>query len=474
LEKLYYEVPPEIWKVIQDLYSDMSSQVKWNGHTSKNFNIKQEVRQGGVLSTHLYKSYINDLPLELEKRGLGLTIGLEYCGSPLCADDIVLMSTDVEEIQTMLDIAYKYSCQHRYNIHPQKSALIKTERNKMKSLTEPVKLGEKPLQTVNQTVHLGIIRANKNETNLNIQEHISIARKTLYSLIPVGLNGKNGLNPVTAYKIYQAYVLPRLLYGLEVLPLNVSQITELKQFHTKTLRCFQSLPVRTATSAVYRLLGALPIEAELHKRQLSLLYSILASKLKNLMERQLTVNKNNPESFFSRIQDILNLYNLPPIYVLVDVLPTKLAWKRGINLSIAKKWTNKLSEEVEGKSTMKLCNRDMLKIHDVHPVWSSLPAVTREVKKAQIKARLLTDTYLLQSDMQRFSKEKDEQKCELCETRPGEFVIFMLSITIEKEDFEVNCLYKTRWDSYPGIGKGEKILFIKKNLPNFLHTFSFY
>jgi hypothetical protein len=41
LEKLYLEVPPEIWKVIQDLYSDMSSQVKWNGHASKNFNIKQ-------------------------------------------------------------------------------------------------------------------------------------------------------------------------------------------------------------------------------------------------------------------------------------------------------------------------------------------------------------------------------------------------------------------------------------------------
>jgi hypothetical protein len=51
----------------------------------------------------------------------------------------------------------------------------------------------------------------------------------------------------------------------------------------------------------------------------------------------------------------------------------------------------------------------------------------------------------------------------------------MLSITIEKEDFEVNCLYKTRWDSYPGIGKGEKkSFFIKKNLPNFSHTFSFY
>jgi hypothetical protein len=62
-------------------------------------------------------------------------------------------------------------CGHKY---------IKTERNKMKNLTEPVKLGEKPLQTVNQTVHLGIIRADKNETNrLNIQEHIIIARGSI-------------------------------------------------------------------------------------------------------------------------------------------------------------------------------------------------------------------------------------------------------------------------------------------------------
>ena len=61
------------------------------------------------------------------------------------------------------------------------------------------------------------------------------------------------------------------------------------------------------------------------------------------------------------------------------------------------------------------------------------------------------------------------------ETRPGEFVIFMLSIILEKEYFEVNCLYKTRWDSYPGIAIrwGKKIIFIKKKWPNFLLTFSF-
>ncbi|CAC5418574.1 unnamed protein product [Mytilus coruscus] len=153
LEKLYYEVPADVWKVIQNLYSNMSTEVKWNNHISKRFPIKQGVRQGGVLSTHFYKSYINDLPIELEKRALGLSIGLEYCGSPLCADDIVLMSTDETEIQAMLDIVYKYSCEHRYNIHPQKSTLIKTERTKSKYQPEIIKLGNEATQTDNQATH---------------------------------------------------------------------------------------------------------------------------------------------------------------------------------------------------------------------------------------------------------------------------------------------------------------------------------
>ena len=49
----------------------------------------------------------------------------------------------------------------------------------------------------------------------------------------------------------------------------------------------------------------------------------------------------------------------------------------------------------------------------------------------------------------------------------------MLSIIIEKENFEVNCLYKTRWDSYPGIGEGKKIIFIKKTDPTFYTPFLF-
>jgi hypothetical protein len=54
-----------------------------------------------------------------------------------------------------------------------------------------------------------------------------------------------------------------------------------------------SLPKRAAILSVYLLLGALPIEAELHKRQLSFLYILLSAenvKFKRIIERQLWVN----------------------------------------------------------------------------------------------------------------------------------------------------------------------------------------
>jgi hypothetical protein len=104
-----------------------------------------------------------------------------------------------------------------------------------------------------------------------------------------GLHGTNGIDPTTSCNIYKFYVLPRLLYGLDILALKTRDIEKLNRFHKDTLRQFQSLPKRAAIPSVYLLLGALPIEAELHKRQLSFLYILLSAenvKLKRIIERQ--------------------------------------------------------------------------------------------------------------------------------------------------------------------------------------------
>ena len=143
-----------------------------------------------------------------------------------------------------------------------------------------------------------ILRAETQENIINIKERLSLACRTLYALINTGVHGSNGLNLKVSLKIYQCYVIPRILFGLEVLPLNKGQLNTLGKFHLDNLRKFQYLPTRVASSAVYLLLGTLPLEAELHKRQSSLVYSLLTSTnetIHQLSERQIAINLDNDQ-----------------------------------------------------------------------------------------------------------------------------------------------------------------------------------
>ena len=61
--------------------------------------VRQEVKQGGVLSPSLYKLYIFDLLRSLRSAGLGVHIGHLYLGTPSCADDVLLLSNLPQDMQ---------------------------------------------------------------------------------------------------------------------------------------------------------------------------------------------------------------------------------------------------------------------------------------------------------------------------------------------------------------------------------------
>ena len=330
-------IHPALWTIVKDLYTGLSSKVKWLGNLSESFSIQQGVRQGTIISPFLYKTYLNPCLEELEQQRLGLCIGGVYCGCSTCADDVALMSRCENELQSMSNVVQRNCKQKRVTIHPMKSNIVLLQQHK--SVTKKTfshNLNGKEIQLSSTTTHLGLFRSEINENLVNIEDRLSLARRTLYSLINTGVHGSNGLNPKVSYKIYQCYVLPRLLFGLEVLPLTVTQINILSKFHISNLRRFQSLPTRTATSAVHLLLGALPVEAELHKRQLSLLFNILSSTkstIKDLSTRQIAINLDSEQSFFSKVQQILDLYQLPHVRDLRVSELSKEQWKTQVKSS---------------------------------------------------------------------------------------------------------------------------------------------
>ncbi|CAC5391219.1 unnamed protein product [Mytilus coruscus] len=320
----------DIWLLIKDFYSGLTAKVKWQGEISESFNILQAVRKGGILSTHLYKIFVEDLLKELEENSLDFILDTIYCGAPTCADDVALLSSNPDELQVMLNILQRYANQHQYDIHPSKSKIIHYKSSK-NSQTYSWNMSGNVISASEETVHLGIKRTPRKVCDINIEDRIKIARRTKYALMNSGLHGTNGLNPKISVTIYKSCVLPNLLNGLEVLILTKAQIELLEKFHKETLRYIQSFSKRTAITANFLLLGVLPIEGEIPRKNLTLLHAIVScdnSKLKEIFKRHISVNSNNPKSFFHQSILFLEQYNLPNILDPNRRPPSKLVRKK--------------------------------------------------------------------------------------------------------------------------------------------------
>ena len=68
---------------------------------------KDMICQGQIISTHNYKTYGNDLLLQLEECASGAHVANQYFGSPKCADDIIILN-NIVDLQTQLDMASPY------------------------------------------------------------------------------------------------------------------------------------------------------------------------------------------------------------------------------------------------------------------------------------------------------------------------------------------------------------------------------
>ena len=211
---------------------------------------------------------------------------------------------------------------------------------------------------------------------------------------------------MTSYIIYKAYVLPRLLYGLETLSLTKGQLEQLSKYHLQTLRNIQSLPQRTSTSAVLLLLGALPLEAELHRRCLSLAIGVINSENSTiilLVQRQFACFYDNRNRFFYELAKILQKYELPSLGQLFCSNFTKLQWKHMCTKAVNTFWTKQLVNDIKTVKSLKNLSFNNLRVGTTHLIWRTVESSVTDVRKAVVKARILTGTYILQKNRQTFS-----------------------------------------------------------------------
>ena len=80
----------------------------WDSCKSEYFKMYNGVKQGGVISCHLFNLYIDPLLVQLSNYRYGCHIAGVYAGALLYPDDIKLVCPSVWGLNEMLKICNKY------------------------------------------------------------------------------------------------------------------------------------------------------------------------------------------------------------------------------------------------------------------------------------------------------------------------------------------------------------------------------
>ncbi|MCG8046395.1 MAG: reverse transcriptase domain-containing protein, partial [Candidatus Thiodiazotropha endolucinida] len=410
-------VEPNEWLTINSLHHNSLTAVKWKGELSSTFVNCQGVRQGGVLSADLYKLYNNPLLDRIKSLGIGARIGDIDIQAPTCADDLTVLSNNPYDLQLLFNVCKDFSNMEGYVLHDLKSVVLKMNSIRQYPSNEEWDLDGKPMPVVNSVTHMGIRRSSANQELHAVEHNIQKARRTAYSLMGAGLHGENGLDPETSVSLLNTYVFPIMLYGLEVIVPTGKAFELLDKQYKKILKHVLSVPINVADPAIYLLSGALPVEALLHKRMLSLFGNISrlsdGSIERRLAKRQLELKSFNSHSWFIAVKKVLIKYDLPDPEVLLNVPISKCSWKQQYNKVINKYWRERILSQSILYSSLKYLAK-LYTVGRCHPAITPYQHSNRDINRIPTKCKVITGTYILQTNRAKFNQNNVNPTCLLC------------------------------------------------------------
>src|SRR3989442_10193123 len=136
-------------------YSRLNVKVKWQNSLSTVLNVLSGVRQGGVLSGYLFNLYVNGILASLRKKDLGCHLKNMFIGAIMYADDLILLSASIYDLQSMLDICDSVGSELGIKFNPAKSSCMAVGPNNISNLAN-LSLGNVHFPWVNKIEYLGV------------------------------------------------------------------------------------------------------------------------------------------------------------------------------------------------------------------------------------------------------------------------------------------------------------------------------
>ena len=124
--------------------------------------------------------------------------------------------------------------------------------------------------------------------------------------------------------------------------------------------------------------------------------------------------------------NIYIFYTLPPPESILDAPPKKTCWKNLVKNATSNYWYKEWFKDKKEKSSIQYLQLQNNPIHNPHNIWKVVNHRSKDVKKAQVKAKLITNTYSLQSLRAKYNQHAVKPTCVICNEGDEDIEHFIL------------------------------------------------
>jgi hypothetical protein len=245
--------------------SKCCSCVRWGACLSSFIVIKTGTRQGAVLSPTVFAVFINDVIVRLENSSLGCYIRNMCMNAFLYADDLLLLSMTITDLEKMLLICKDEFDWLNIAVNVKKSACIRIG-NRHNVNTANIYFDNKVIAWCKEFCYLGLTIVSAKIFKCNLHN----AKLKFFRSIN-GILGKMGSKPNinVTLSLIAAHCNPVLFYGTESIRLNITQLNSLSYpFNSAYMKLFNSFNINVITACQFYC-GQLPLEYAIDLRTLN-------------------------------------------------------------------------------------------------------------------------------------------------------------------------------------------------------------
>ena len=160
--------------MVKKINENLTATIETKYGDTRKIQIKDSIRQGGVLAVVAYANLMNEIAKEIKENKENLIpIGNnEKPGCLLWMDDVVLLHTDKKQMQEMLNTTHEIASRYRIKFGAAKNKVLIIDKDKAE-----FKIGNLPIEEATTYKYLGNTINNKG----TMQDHIQALLVLVYT-----------------------------------------------------------------------------------------------------------------------------------------------------------------------------------------------------------------------------------------------------------------------------------------------------